>query len=327
MLLYVLLAGAALLVLYRLGNSLDLSYRLREIKIGPDPDDYLATQEARIEHLIDGQQKQILWVNPEQKNRTPWAIVYLHGFSASNQEMAPVPQNVARALGANLYLTRLTGHGLQKNALQNLSTDQLLNDAHEAYLIGEKLGDRVLLIGKSTGATLASWMAKQDQYNRIAALSLLSPNYGPKHPMAGLVYFRWGDKILRWVMGDRCVQDARSEIHARYWSLDYPCAAILPMMALVKLTLQPKQLRPTQPVQIIYSPHDQVVDTKMIEAFFRSLPNKQKQIQKFLKSADPNQHVLAGDAISPESNKEVTERIISFVNSLPNDEKVPGSRH
>ena len=44
--------------------------------------------------------------------KTPYSILYLHGFSASTEEGNPVHINIANALGANIYLPRLFGHGL-----------------------------------------------------------------------------------------------------------------------------------------------------------------------------------------------------------------------
>ena len=58
-----------------------------------------------------GLQKEIVWANPATKTKTPLAIVYIHGFSASKGEVRPLPDKVASALGANLFFTRLTGHG------------------------------------------------------------------------------------------------------------------------------------------------------------------------------------------------------------------------
>ena len=44
--------------------------------------------------------------------QTDYAIVYLHGFSGSTADGAPVHREVAKAMGANIYLPRLYAHGL-----------------------------------------------------------------------------------------------------------------------------------------------------------------------------------------------------------------------
>ncbi|MCX7865066.1 MAG: hypothetical protein N2423_08550, partial [Novosphingobium sp.] len=85
--------------------------------IGPDADAYLAASEARVSGIHDNLQKEIVWAYPASRARTPLAIVYVHGFSASKNETRPVPDLAAQALGANLYFTRLAGHGIDGNAL------------------------------------------------------------------------------------------------------------------------------------------------------------------------------------------------------------------
>jgi len=58
--------------------------------------------------LVPDTESRIVWANGEA--RTPWAVVTLHGFSATRQETAPLAETVASLLNANLYEVRLTGH-------------------------------------------------------------------------------------------------------------------------------------------------------------------------------------------------------------------------
>ena len=85
-------------------------------------DSMLAQDEASADSrwgLIDGTEKRILWYG-EPATVTPFSVVYLHGFSATRQEVAPAAEHVAAAIGANLFETRLTAHGRQKAALHRL---------------------------------------------------------------------------------------------------------------------------------------------------------------------------------------------------------------
>src|SRR5689334_12605338 len=54
----------------------------------------------------------IIWANDSTKNKTDYALVYLHGFSASQAEGSPVHKNIAAEFGCNLYLSRLAAHGI-----------------------------------------------------------------------------------------------------------------------------------------------------------------------------------------------------------------------
>jgi hypothetical protein len=79
-------------------------------------DAWLAQSESQFTGIKPGTAKGIVWAN-DTHQKTPWAVVYLHGFSASRLETAPVADHVAKQLGANLFYTRLSGHGLPGKAM------------------------------------------------------------------------------------------------------------------------------------------------------------------------------------------------------------------
>jgi pimeloyl-ACP methyl ester carboxylesterase len=88
--------------------------------------------------------------------RLPLAIVYLHGFTASHAEGAPAHRRMAEAAGAHLYLARLGDHGTDApDAMAGASPERWRADAVHALDIGLRLGERVLLVGTSMGASLA----------------------------------------------------------------------------------------------------------------------------------------------------------------------------
>ena len=69
-----------------------------------DLDAYLAASERNAAdgfELIPGTEKRIHWQVPGE--RTDYVVIYLHGFSATRQEMAPVAERIADQLGANLF--------------------------------------------------------------------------------------------------------------------------------------------------------------------------------------------------------------------------------
>ncbi|GIV58500.1 MAG: hypothetical protein KatS3mg042_1413 [Rhodothermaceae bacterium] len=108
-----------------------------------DLDAYLAAAEARFDDLRPGVEKAIVWADPATRSRTPLAVVYLHGFSATREETRPLCDTLAARLGANLFYTRLTGHGRTGEALAAATASDWLRDALEALAIGQRLGERV----------------------------------------------------------------------------------------------------------------------------------------------------------------------------------------
>ena len=73
-----------------------------------------------------------------QVKRTEIAIVYIHGYSASPQEVRPVPEKIANKLNANLYFSRLTGHGCDSKEMSKAQIQDWLNDTAEAIAIGHQ---------------------------------------------------------------------------------------------------------------------------------------------------------------------------------------------
>ena len=141
-------------------EPVDTTIRFDPATIGSDPDAYLARQEADVPNLRRNAQKEIVWAYPASRAKTPLAIVYVHGFSAAKAEVRPLPDEVAaRRSGANLFYTRLTGHGRDGAAMEQAAVNDWLNDLAEAVAIGRRIGDRVVVIGTSTGGTLATFGA------------------------------------------------------------------------------------------------------------------------------------------------------------------------
>ena len=73
-------------------------------------DDFVATKEAKVSKIKAKNQAHIIWA--DSVRQTEWAVVYLHGFSASWMEGDPVHKAFAARYGCNLYLSRLADHGI-----------------------------------------------------------------------------------------------------------------------------------------------------------------------------------------------------------------------
>jgi pimeloyl-ACP methyl ester carboxylesterase len=106
---------------------------------------------------------------------TTYSLLYLHGFTASPGEAADIPEQMARALRANLYVHRWPGHGMASpNAMQGLSVESLQRSAHEALDTARCMGTTVVIVGSSLGATLGLWLASV-RPQEVAAVVAWSP--------------------------------------------------------------------------------------------------------------------------------------------------------
>ena len=305
-------------VVFMLGPRVQIDTRTEPTAIRKDLDGFVKQQEDRYKDLRPNTQKLIRWYDPKLKTKTPLAIVYFHGFSASRQEIEPVPSMLAQTLKANVFFTRLRGHGRSGDAMAEASVQAWLQDAHDALIISRAIGEKTILIGSSTGATLALWLAAQPfARDAIAANLLLSPNLGPKNAQAEILLWPWGGQIARLIQGKRRSWKPATPAQGLYWTTDYPTEALLPMMALVKLArdIDPKEIK--QPTAILYSPKDTILNTRYIEALFPALPNPHKKLIPFPKTTDPASHILAGDALSPSTNQPLHDLLAAFVKTRP----------
>jgi esterase/lipase len=314
---YILTGFIALAVGIGVGPRVEIDETITPVILPDDIEAYIKNNESRIPDIRPNTEKTILWANPEAPAKTPIALVYLHGFSATRQEIAPVSNIVAKTLGANLFYTRFTGHGRNGNAMADITVNALLNDAVEALEVGKKLGDKVILIGTSTGGTLATWLATYDTSNSIAALVLLSPNYGPRRKESELLFLPWGNTLLQMVEGPVYQFEPYNELQQQYWTTQYPSEALLPMMGLVKLTRDKQLERIEQPVLVMYSPNDSIVSTEAIKNNYFRFASKTKTIIAITDSSDPQQHIPAGRALSPKTTQEVANHILEFIQQIP----------
>ncbi len=279
-------------------------------------DSWLAQQEAVLTDIRPGLQKTIVWHGAAQQ-RTPWAVVYLHGFSASRAETAPLADRVAQQLGANLFYTRLAGHGRSGPAMGEASVQDWLADTLEAVRIGQTLGERVLVIGVSTGATLGSWLALQPLGAQVAAYAFVSPNYGPRDKRSEIINGPWGRQIALALEGDtrgRMPGDARE---AQAWTNQYPTRALFPMMALVKHVRDSDLAQFRTPVLVLYSEADRTVDPAETRVAFARNGSAQKKLQVVDYSESQGQHVLAGDIRAPKATDPMAQTITTWVRALP----------
>lgn len=218
----------------------------------------------------------IIWLNDSLKQQTEYAVVYLHGFSASQEEGDPVHYEFAQKFGCNLYLSRLDAHGVDTSApLASFTAEGLWNSAKQAYAIGKQLGKKVILISTSTGGTLALKLAAE--YPEIAGLILLSPNIAINDPNAWLLNNPWGLQIAHLVTGKYRNAGDTTAIYAQYWNNRYVTKSLVQLEELLETTMKESTFKKvTQPVLLLYyykdeDHQDPVVKVSAMKRMFRQL--------------------------------------------------------
>ena len=88
------------------------------------------------------------------------------------------------------------------------------------------------------------------------------------------------------------------------------------MMALVQLVGSKDFFQISNPVLVLYSEDDQVVDTGKLKAAFDKIGTSQKVLTEVIGVDDPSHQVLAGDILSPSTTDRVADEIVRFAQSL-----------
>ena len=254
---------AALMIIYWLGPRPSAPVYTSAMPAVPADaaglENYIKQNEAQ-HKLKPNNEARVVWYNDSLKNKTEYSIVYLHGFSASQEEGHPTHVNIAREFGCNLYLSRLAEHGIDTTVdLVNLTPEKYWESAKQALAIGKQLGNKVLLMATSTGGTLALHLAAEYP-DDVFALILLSPNIAINNDKAYLLNNPWGLYIARAVTGDDYVtaKDDRP-IYKQYWNWHYPLEATVQLQEMIETTMTPETFKKVkQPALMLYYYKDEV---------------------------------------------------------------------
>lgn len=147
----------------------------RVSSIPEDIDAYLEKKESEVSDIYPYAEKTVLW-NNSNKNRTKYSIVFIHGFTTTGYQSKEFLNKLSLELDANLFMTRLSGHGVPYEGTKQMQIDKIMYDVSEAINIGEKIGENVILVGHSLGGAL-SMLAADDEVlsKKIDTLVLFAP--------------------------------------------------------------------------------------------------------------------------------------------------------
>lgn len=324
----IVFAGIALLlvVAYVLGPHPDKPIYRQSLPLVPAGAEAVESYVQRIEsrhHLKPDNQARIVWANDSSKQKTKYAIVYLHGFSASQEEGNPVHRDIAKQFGANLYLARLASHGIDTTpTLLDFTAEKLWESGQEALAIGQQLGDSVILMGTSTGGTLALQLAAA--YPKVSGLVLYSPNIAINDPNAWLLNNPWGLQIARLVKGgNENIVPKKDSIYKQYWNSQYRLESVVQLQELLETTMNKSTFEKIkQPTLLLYyfkneKEQDPVVKVSAMKEMFAELGTANNQ-KRAVALPNVGNHVMASPIQSKDigSVKTETARFLQEVMGL-----------
>lgn len=320
---YALVFAGLLLVLWLVGDSPrqpDYHSNTIEYNVSPDSLEQILISLDHLFSLKPGNEAHIVWADDSLHHKTEYVVLYLHGFGASSEEGNPVHQQFAKKYHANLLLTRLYGHGLTDSLpMQNFTIQKYWDSAVDYLSMAKALGDKVVVMGTSTGGSLALLMAAL--FDEVEAVILLSPNIRINSSMAWVLNNHWGREIARLSTGsDQMISDNPASWYDLYWYRRYSMQGVVEMQQLLETAMVPEVFKAVkQPVLLLYyykdaDHQDEVVSVPAMLKMFSQLgtPDSLK-MKKALPDAGDHAigcHLRSGDVDG------VMEALVLFGDSL-----------
>ena len=302
-----------------LGPKVQLDRRLKPVQLPEDLDAYLARSEANVPLTTPDVAKKIVWADPQSKTKTDISFIYLHGYGATLMEIDPVTRLVSQHFNANVFYTRLAGHGQSREQFAKATANQWMQDTLEAWEIGKAIGDKVVIIGTSTGATLGTWLAATRPVDELASLVFVSPNFYPADPAAPLLLWPWGTTIAKLIEGGAYHPWVPyNQIQAKYWVTEPAFETSAQLMALVHMVDLLDLSAINAPALFIYSERDDVVSVPKIKQKFHAIGSSPKKLLEMTHEKNPSQHVIAGDIVGMHNTEAATQAMIAFLEKTLN---------
>ncbi|WP_197482103.1 glycerophosphodiester phosphodiesterase family protein [Polaribacter atrinae] len=256
-------------------------------------------KEANSKGMKSGNEARIIWSENYKEKESPIAFVYLHGFGASGREGEPVMSMLSKKYNANVYLSRLKEHGLDRDDnFINLTPENYIASAKEALEIGKKIGKKVILVSTSTGGTLSLKLASEDA--SILGLVMYSPFIGLKNPAFAAIVTPEGKAGFIKMNGSEIMKQKRPREEAKYWSTSYHINGYEALKKMLISNMTPQTFSKVKiPVFVGYyykneEEQDQVVS---VDAILKMYDGLGTSVDKKKKVAFPKagNHVIACD--------------------------------
>lgn len=279
--------------------------------------DWLQATEAQVPGLVGGAEARIQFAEPGSPVKTPLSFLYIHGFSATWPETAPLTERLARQFGANTLQARLAGHGMGSEDMVT-PAEAWLASMIDAFDIASRLGNKVVIVATSTGAPLSVWLATQPAFaNRLHAMLFMSPNFRIRSSFDFLLTWPWSRYWLHWFIGRYREWEPRSEAEAKYWNYRYSTLALIEMQKAVAWARRRDFERITVPLATMYMRNDPTIDPAAAIAVFERWGSDHKALIPVAVDGDQPEHVFVGDITAPHRTDWCVAQFAAFLSDLP----------
>ncbi|MBK9982745.1 MAG: alpha/beta hydrolase [Saprospiraceae bacterium] len=257
-------------------------------------EDSIKTSEASLPLKPDNEAR-ILWEKPYEK--TPYSIVYLHGNAASQEEGDPIHEALAHRYGCNMYLSRLSEHGLKgDNQLLDINDEEWMQSALDAIEVGRAIGEKVIVLSCSTGSIFDLYLSSRYP-DLVVGHIMMSPNVDIYDPRSSMLAGHWGLQIARKIMGSDYYGWKAPGPAQQYWYTHYRIEELTRLKALINATMIKSTFaKVDEPLLMLYyyqddDHQDKTVSVKRMKDMFSEIGTPLDQ-KKEIALADAGTHII-----------------------------------
>lgn len=282
-------------------------------------EDSLVRAETSLQLKPDNEAR-IIWMKPYEK--TGYSMVYLHGNGASQEEGDPIHEALAHRYGCNLFLARLSDHGLeQTDPMLNINAVNWMQSALDALMIGKRIGDKVILISSSTGSTLSLYLAAHYP-ELVDGLIMMSPNIDLYDSRSFLLSAPFGLQIARKIMDSEFYGWNAPGTAQSYWYTRYRIEGLCTLKSMINCTMNETTFeKVNEPLIMLYyyrdeQHQDQVVSVKHMREMYHQLGTPENQ-KRDVPVPDAGTHIIGSDIFN-DNLQSVWDPIVSFCEEVLN---------
>ena len=264
----------------------------------------ITVSEKQVKGIKPENEAKIVWADSSKKVKTKVAMLYLHGFGASEKEGYPTNTDLADTFDCNLYLARLSEHGINvgDDNFLNFTADNYYQSGEKALNIAKQLGDSVVIVATSAGAAMGLFLVSR--HPEVKALLMYSPAIKLYKKEAAMMPGPWGLQIAKWVTGKEHNDWVyKNQNHGKYWTNHQRFEGVVQFSVFLKETMTPSTFGQVKcPVFMGYyyrdeENQDKVVSVDAMQEMFEQLGAPQ-YLKRKVDFPNANNHVIATSFLS-----------------------------
>ncbi|HOJ77933.1 MAG TPA: alpha/beta fold hydrolase [Bacillota bacterium] len=215
--------------------------------------------------------------------RADTAVLLIHGWTGCPFEMNELGQYLYQK-GSNVFGVRLAGHGTNVQDFAKYGREDWKASVVDGLKIVSLLGEQVIVVGESMGASLATLIAVE--YSAlIAKLVLCAPCFRIRDWKAEFATFKLVQRLIPEVDFGESPEQVRG-----YWYSKVPIGGVAELIRVVRQARKTGSKIKT-PILVIQSLTDKMVKPEGAVAYYRSL-KQLSESEKHLKIFEDGHHNL-----------------------------------